>query len=386
MPPSDDPALVHQVDLGNRPGTHLIAIGIGAYDHLKGGSGPETKYHLEMQQLGSPPISARKVATWFIEHFDCEDFPLASVSLVLSERQPPMFDKGNRGLRIVPNGTIKEVSDAITAWIERAAVHPQSRIILYFCGHGLSGGTQNLYLMRDYGQNPNDPMSGALNYTNFIMGLECRIPSTQFLLFDACRSAPEIAEWNKHGGMHIFGVDRELRDGIAEPMQQCPVFSTELDRKALGKDDEPSLCATAFIMAMEGASAKKESGQWYVTTHLMVNALTDLQNSALVGAGGIKQNADANRTSRIRLRKLKQDPAIPVFVDLDNEAQRDKVLITANRGALPPQPIVKKLALLTPGEYLFRANQVAGANVAEATEVVSPTSSNVLLKVSTWDA
>jgi hypothetical protein len=40
-----DAGLVHQVNV-NGPGTHLIAIGIGYYHHLPGGSGTTTKHHL----------------------------------------------------------------------------------------------------------------------------------------------------------------------------------------------------------------------------------------------------------------------------------------------------------------------------------------------------
>jgi len=378
-----DPALVYLRDPGNKPGTHVVAIGIGTYDHLKDGSGPQTRHHLDMEQLTSPPASARAVATWFIDHFDCDEAPLASVSLVLSEPQPAVFQADGKQ-RTVPRGTYAEVQAALDAWIERASVDTKSRVIFYFCGHGLAAGTENLYLLRDYGSDKNDPMTGALNYTRFKLGLGSRKPSTQFLLFDACRSSPAFAKWNGDGGQRVFAVDNELRLGVAEPMLQCPLFSTELDSKARGRPNEPTFCATAFIQAMNGASAQRENGQWYVTTHRMEDALTMMQNRALakLGVGGIiKQDATSNGFSKFRLRKFKnqKEPEIPVFLLLNGQAQLADMRIFATRTGGASRPLQGLETVLTPGEYEFRAEQADGTVVASKTEIVFPISVDVPL-------
>jgi hypothetical protein len=84
-PFADDPSLIHHVAV-DRPGTHVIAIGIGHYDHLPGGGGtPAASPQLAANH--SPPRSARKVASWFIEKYDCFEKPLASVSRLLPSRR-----------------------------------------------------------------------------------------------------------------------------------------------------------------------------------------------------------------------------------------------------------------------------------------------------------
>ena len=347
-PFDDDRSLVHHVDLGGAAGTHVLAIGIGHYDHLPNGGGTPTQHHLNLKQLTSPPASARKVATWFIEKFDCSDKPLGSVSLVLSEAAPASITNPRTGQQFtVPTGTTDEVREALKAWLVRAD-NPDSRIILYFSGHGFAEGLDNLYLLRDYGKDSEDPLLGALNYQKFLTGLSHRKPSNQFLLFDACRSADPMVSLNRTGGQAIFGANPAGRLGLAQSMQQCPVFSTELDRLAFGVANEASLCARAFIRAMSGACSKRVGGSWYVTTDRIVEALSDLQNRELRNANqaikakaseAMKQAADANSHARIPLRKMQGVPSIPVFVRLANAALAPAFKIKAVRGANPPRII-----------------------------------------------
>ena len=223
-----DAGLVHQVNV-NGPGTHLIAIGIGCYHHLPGGLGTTTKHHLGLGQLSSPPISARAVASWFIEKFDCTERPLASVSLVVSEKTPQPFENPVTGQKFetLPTGTIEEVKTALRQWITRAETNSRNSIILYFCGHGLSAGVQNYYLMRDYGEDNEDPLFGAINFRNLLSGLSTKKPSYQLLLFDACRLPNPMIELNRDGGQSIFVADPAGRLGAAETLQQCPIFATE---------------------------------------------------------------------------------------------------------------------------------------------------------------
>ena len=127
-------------------------------------------------------------------------------------------------------------------------------------------------------------------------------------------------------------------------MQQCPIFSTELDRQAFGRANEASLCARAFIRAMSGACSKRVGNTWYVTTDRILEALSDFQNRELKNAAqaiktkaseAMKQGADANSHARIPLRKIAGAPSIPVFVRLTNAALASEVKIKAVRGANP---------------------------------------------------
>jgi Caspase domain len=396
-PFADDSSLIHHVDLAV-PGTHVIVLGIGHYDHLPDGGATTTKHHLNLKQLSSPPVSARKVAEWFIEKFDCQESPLGSVAVVLSEQQPAKFQNPKTGVEyVVPTGTMEEVRKALIAWMTRAEVSSRSRIVLYFCGHGLSSGSENLYLMRDYGKDDRDPLAGALNYQNFMSGLAFCKPSNQFFLFDACRSAEPIAALNRNGGQYVFAADPEGRLNIAEPMQQCPIFSTELDRKALGRPNEESLCARAFIRTMSGACCRREGNNWYVTTHRIQEALTDFQNRELIKAEVTdRQNADASRHAKIRLRQLPSTPRIPVFIRLDDKTFTPKARILVVRNGNPPQCISDPACVgwtsrdeweteLEIGDYKFLAEPLNNGKAPIAyEETVFPVFIEVTLKVSQW--
>jgi len=241
----------------------------------------------------------------------------------------------------------------------------------------------NLYLLRDYGRDPQDPLSGALNYQRFVAGLATRKPSHQFMLFDACRSADPIAALNTTGGQGIFFADPAGRLGIGLPMQQCPVFSTELDRQAFGRADEASLCARAFIRAMSGACSKRVGNAWYITTDHLVDVLTDFQNRELAQANApMQQAADANRFARIPLRKLPGVPTIPVFVRLADKTAAPNVLIRAVRANVPRLISDPKSAgwqaqdiwetALEIGEYSFEAAPLQGGAAIVKSDTVMP--------------
>ena len=59
------PFLVHDVAVAG-PATHALVIGVGDYPHLNGGSEKRTEQHDGMEQLTSPPISARLFASWLM--------------------------------------------------------------------------------------------------------------------------------------------------------------------------------------------------------------------------------------------------------------------------------------------------------------------------------
>jgi hypothetical protein len=200
---------------------------------------------------------------------------------------------------------------------------------------------------------------------------------------------------NSEAGQSIFAADPTGRLQIPEPVQQCPVFSTELDGSALGRPNEPSVCAQAFIRAMSGACSRKEGDDWYVTTHRMVEALSDFQQRE-AQKGDKTQAADANSFAKFRLRKLKGAPLIPVFIKLDNKAMSSDVIVTAERenescrvisnpGTRGWKTAEQWEEAFEIGEYDFKARLIADpSKFVVRNDVVMPTQVDVNLEVGQW--
>jgi hypothetical protein len=385
-----DPALVHEVVHPAGPVTHVLAIGIGHYPHLNGGDGKLTAHNLGMKQLTSPQVSARSIAEWYIRDFDCTDSPLASVALVLSESSPAEFVNPKTGTKyVVPRGTADDVEDAIGRWLNRASNNSENRIVLYFCGHGLSKGIENVYLLRDFGRKEGNAFDGAINYQSFVSALSWCKPTYQFLLFDTCRSSDQILEVNQKAGRSMLTADPAARFQLPK-VQQCPLFSTELDRQTFGRANEQTLCAKAFLRSMRGACSRVENDNWYVTTHRMREALTDFQNRELQ-KGDMKQDADANRHAFIHLRRLPGKPLIPVFVQVDETRLMPDVRLTAIGGMKPPPTISgcqteEWETALEIGSYDFTAEYLKDATKLPVikNDVVFPTHCQIKLPVSSW--
>lgn len=308
-----DPAVIHSV-AQQAAATHVLLIGISDYPHLPGGDGDPQTDLFGMGQLTSPSASARALATWFIQSFSCPDRPLASVALVLSEAGGPAtyVNPVNQAVIAIPQGDLADVRAALRAFVARAA-HPDDQIILYFCGHGLSSGAQAFYGVRDFGLDPDGPLDHALNYQNLVASLESQVASNQLLIFDSCRTGDRVVRANLNGGATPLTANPALRDQIAQRMRQCVIFSTEMDRQAVGKPGQPSLCAGSLIRALGGAAAKRGQNAWEVNTVRLFDALGDFQAWDF-RADASTARPDAGRFSNLTIRTLPGEPLIPVFI------------------------------------------------------------------------
>src|SRR5690242_16561303 len=115
-----DPSLVHMGSSAARQ-THVLLIGVGTYEHLLNGPEHLAADHFGLDQLTSPPASARALAEWFIEGFDCPDRPLGSVRLLLSEASPARFRNPRTGAQYaVPDANLVNTRAAAIAWSEAA--------------------------------------------------------------------------------------------------------------------------------------------------------------------------------------------------------------------------------------------------------------------------
>lgn len=264
--PPDDPALVYRS--GER-GTHVLVVGITCYTHHGQGAPPPT----------CSTYSARAVATWFLERFVNPDAPLASLSLLLSEDAPATFPhpKATHAGHIIPSGTATDVSEAIEKWLTRASSDVGNLAIVYLAGHGLSAGSKQLLLLRDYGARSFNPSHGALDVTGFARALKTMTPGRQLILVDACREPDADLDESVLGGGSpgdpvIAPRSLRHRPGFRPALQSLNYAATDLAH-AHGRVGGLTLFAEALLKALEGGGAETARSMW-VGTHGLEAALS----------------------------------------------------------------------------------------------------------------
>lgn len=276
--------LVHDVPVAG-PATHAVVIGVGAYPHLNGGKKKLTADHDGMGQLTSPPVSARMFASWLMKSFQHPGKKLATVSLLLSEERSTRFvDPNDAGKSFkVEGATSKNVTLAVKDWFDRGNSHPDNLLLFYFCGHGISAGTDTALLLSDYGEDPLNSLNGALNFRLLRLGLQRCQASEQCFFIDACRASSDTLVTAESAGQVL--IQPRPRDP-GWPKRRAPVFYSSLKGdKAYALPGEPSVYTDALLKAFQDLAADDEEGDWRVSTgriqsavdHLVARKMRDLQ-------------------------------------------------------------------------------------------------------------
>ncbi|MGJ5208138.1 caspase family protein [Bradyrhizobium sp. HKCCYLR20261] len=350
-----DPALIFE-DASPGPGTHAIVIGIGHYDAVAA----ESIAAAGLEQLAAPPLSARALVTWFLDHFDNPGRPLKSVSLVLSEGETA---RPFSHARTIPGarptiGAVSDVVPAIRAWLKRASSHSDNLAIFFFSGHGVSTG-EPILLLRDYGIDPENRFDGAINFNRFAAAMKTKLPTHQVFFIDACQNPDPLA----------FSPDAAHREvGLAcieattyGPVnaQQSVHHSTSDLTVAYARTSGLSLFTDALIQGLNGGGAQSGT-EWYVST-LGLQSVLSHQIERLARKLNIVQVPHAARCYQIPIHK----PAainVPLYVRCDPTAAMKNACIEI-LGVVPRnyydsdehEPTEEWMTVLSRGEYKVRA-------------------------------
>ncbi len=323
-------------DTADRPGTHVLLIGIGDYPWLEGGSNYDAERDEDnakgMAQLPSPPVSMRNLADWYFEDYNNPDQQLASLSLVLSETtesRPYTHEKS--GARQAPqtSGTIGEIIEAVDAWIERASRRRDNGIVFGFCGHGLQSGHPVL-LCRDYGKSTQQPFRGAINFEAFRIALSTMQPDQQLMFVDACRTPDLESALLGQGAPGTAMLDvQSLTARNNAPAYQSVHFATSLYTKAWGRKNGASLFTEAIIKALSGGAAEHTAGWWVTTSRLHTVLSTYLQR---ISAKEKVVQIPAAQTQDFRITKPR-NIAVDLYVSSSESAiWQEELKIFAKRG------------------------------------------------------
>ncbi len=366
----------------NGPSTYALVIAVGHYPHLPGGSS-RTKFqnHEGMGQLNSPPESARRFARWLIENYECPSCPLAGVSLLISEKKPAAFsfrkDGKPKTVEVSP-ATMEKIRAAIFDWRQKGDGNPDNTLLFYFCGHGITAGTEIALLAADFGAEPLAPLSGALDFRRFHAAMDECSARQQVYFVDACRVGSELLKNNPN-----YAGDPVLNwtGTVVNPggrLRLGPIFySTLAGAPAYAKPREPSLFTQALLESLAGAGSGDETGEWQVKTTRLQESLDFLMREASRDLEMPQaQIASSDSFASLTLNSVAV-PEVPVIVRVDPQKAHEQATLRCEGEAVkekrPPKPVPWRLRLPT-GRYNFFADFKAGAFTAspKLDEIIRP--------------
>lgn len=284
------------------PGTHVLLLGIGAYDFLLGGKLASADVAQGMKQVPAAARSAEAMADFFLNEFSNPERPLASLALVVSDAEPPrsphsLPQPGTPPLR----GDIADVETAIHNWVQRGTAISGNLMILYFAGHGVSAGS-SILLCRDYGKSAYNRFDGAINLNSLLVGLGTMHDGDQLVLVDACRSPDRIERMvraqNGSVGRSILTPLVAEDENWAEPTQSVHLATSD-QAQAWADPKSITIYSSVLIKALRGWGAQSRYGYWVGTTGL-AEALDDFVPRVAL-EGGVKQVPDWLRAGRFKI-------------------------------------------------------------------------------------
>jgi hypothetical protein len=371
-----DPAVV--------PGTHALVIGIGQYPHLIGGDAPAQKTD-GLKQLSSPPISARTMAGWLLNDYQCPAKELASLSLLTSEPAPAPFINPRTGAaHDVPTADIAAIVAAIKEWKRRGDTSAENRLTFYFCGHGISEGNDMALLAREFSLDDDNPLNNALDFPKLVEGLRKCEASQQVFLVDACRASSDVlisqTDGKFAGQVPLLGGRRPLELPRLEAMTYYATLAGDFSH---ARPNSVSLFAEATLRALRGAGSDDPKDEWWVNTTGLHGAVDHFMKEPMF-AGKVAgvQIPQVNLMSVFDLHRLTGPPVVPVYVGCsppeDNEtaefvcrqdgAEKFRRAVADLDAADPTGRWLLDLAL---GEYEFEA-RLASDDVRVRSKPIRP--------------
>ncbi|MFP2926498.1 caspase family protein [Pyxidicoccus sp. 3LG] len=188
------------------PGTFAVVLGVSAYAHVEGGTGPKASQTYGLGQLPGSVLTAMTFFKWLEEEYRSTSAPLARCYLALSPTD--VERRSEPRLASVPEASFRNCGDAVGLWRNAMrALHPEysakSRALFFFSGHGIEvHHDKQILLPADYLRPPTENVNEALSTENLAKGLRALSVTEQFFFMDACR-----ADHEELRATHIRGAE-----------------------------------------------------------------------------------------------------------------------------------------------------------------------------------
>ena len=302
----------------NRPadvaGVHAVVIGVGHYKHLPGGADENTSIGMvNMEQLSSPPHSARHVADWLFETWvDDAHLPLRSVRMLMSEEgglaeyAHPLVPR-----RKVDDAVMDNIEGTLRDWSADGARNADNMMVFYFCGHGVATAVDHPLMASDSGKYEDNLFRHALNFSEFRAGMQHHAAQKQLFLVDACRvGSPDLVR-NTSRGLSVIDRRNEIPDQFP---RQPTLKSTLQGAEAFGLGDNPSPFAQALPKVFTGGAWRRVAGGWEVCASELANAIDARMREVLIPLGFPEPPEVEAISLTMTLKKVEGIPMVPVEV------------------------------------------------------------------------
>lgn len=325
--------LLYDARVAGQAGTHVLAVGVGTYPYLLGGTRRLANRPLGLKQLASPPVSAKALLDWFLAPvisaaapgFANAKAPLASVEGLISAAPAARIDTPTGPLTVAA-ATRDNIQDAFEAWLERLKAHADNIGVFYFCGHGLMV-SEHYLLAEDFGRSNAQPWSQALDITSTMRAVEREVPGTLYYFIDACREiSRDVALTLGANPSALLAVD--LGKKLIRQSGTTIYATGEGELAFAPPGGSVSRFTSALLCALSGYAGVKAPGAatWDVDGETLATATrklleSDELDSAGKTAAGQQVCEQILHGSSVPLVRLGVAPKVKVWLDL-SPAQR----------------------------------------------------------------
>ena len=249
--------------------THVLIIGVGAYDNLPGGTDPKEQQFFSAQSLGQLTTSILSAKAFYEtvlelgreksagERVGNWTKPLGSVEVLISQvpGTNPIFEQP------INPANRANILQAYFSWKNRCNTRADNVAVFYFCGHGLDKG-EHFLLAQDFGKVPENPWEGSFAFDMTRRAFFGCKAETQLFFIDACRQLTS--------DMIMIDVPLNPIEPPSLRARDCKFNLTQkaaaANESAYGPKSGVTFYTQALIGALTGNASDNDNSQWRVNT------------------------------------------------------------------------------------------------------------------------
>lgn len=326
-----DPTVFDRRDeLGDRPGTHALIVGVSHYEHLpdygqpREADGVRIDPSLGLTRQTIAASSAHALYRWLVDHKDRLEAPLATCRLLIA----PSRDEIARQPELEPLGSACGIEPFVrqaNEWRADAAKHRGSQALFYFAGNGFElEKSDPVVALGDLGDGVGPLLKSTVRVDDLFRGMapapwQPEMARTQIYLIDTDLDPIQpLPPPLRLGTTPPFDIGRGLMDE-----RGAVIFYASATGPALGFKGGQTFFLVALLKCLDGLAAipagvdEVGAPRWQVTINSLAQALGPLVREM---AARVNREQEVSVSGLVReavLYRIEGVPRARVRVEID---------------------------------------------------------------------